>query len=212
VTVAEVVTTGINLAALIFLGAQVMLARRGLRGAAEGQEREWTRQRRKATIEASMATSEYRESIKSLLPWNDRDPEAMAAFLKKAKGDLDKLAPLGEYLNHLEELAVGVKQGVFDLETISMIEGSRIIDVVASYAPHIESIRRGLNRPTTWNDLDDLVELLKEFRRESTPAPSEQAQTTTLIRRAWPRLKPVGKRMFAIPDEHGSGNREESRR
>lgn len=195
----EVITTAINLSALIFLAAQVMLARKALREAAEGQEREWNRQRKKATIDATVATAQYRESIRALLPWNDRDPKAMAAFLEKAGGDYDKLAPLSGYLNSLDDIAVGVKQGVLDLETVSMLFGSRIIDVVASYAPYMESIRRGLDRPQTWSDLDDLVELLKKLRQESTEALSEQEQSTKLNRPGWLKLKPVGKRTFALP-------------
>ena len=72
-----------------------------------------------------------------------------------------------EYLPHLEDIAFGVKQGVFDLETISLIEGSRIIDVVASYAPYIESVRQEIRRPTLYDDVEDLAELLKAHRQGS---------------------------------------------
>jgi hypothetical protein len=65
VSLTDGITTAISLAALVFLGAQVMLARKSLREAAEGQEREWDRQRRKATIDASVVTAEYRETLKS---------------------------------------------------------------------------------------------------------------------------------------------------
>lgn len=126
---AEMITAAINFAALVFLGAQIMLSRRALRETAESQQEEWNLQRKKASIEASISTARYREALKSVLPWNDRDPEVVAAFLKEANGDRAKLTPVREYLNHLEDLAVGIKQGVFDLGTISMLEGTRIIDV-----------------------------------------------------------------------------------
>jgi hypothetical protein len=48
----------------------------------------------------------------------------MARFFRRSNGDYEKLMPVREYLNHLEDIAVGVKQGVFDLDTISMLEGT----------------------------------------------------------------------------------------
>jgi hypothetical protein len=135
----------------------------------------------------------------------------MAVFLRKANGDYDKLAPLSEYLNTLEDLAVGVKQGVLDLETISMLSGSRIIDVVTSYAPYMEGIRRELNRPNTWDDLDDLVEMLKVFRQKATAVPSKRIQSATSTQLAWLKLKLVGKRILALAGENNSGSHEERR-
>ena len=163
----ETISAAINFAALVFLGAQVMLARRALGETAKAQQQEWERQRKKASIEASVSTARYREALKAVLPWNDRDPEEMAAFLKEVNGDHAKLYPVREYLNHLVDIAVGVKQGVFDLDTISMLEGGRIIDVVASYAPYIESVRQEVHRPRIYEDIEDLAELIKVHRHES---------------------------------------------
>jgi Domain of unknown function (DUF4760) len=161
VSTAEMITMAINFAALVFLGAQVMLARQALRRTAVAQQNEWERQRKKASIDASVSTAHYREALKAVLPWNDRDPEEVADFLRKANGDPSKLAAVREYLNHLEDIAVGVKQAVFDLETISMLEGARIIDTVTSYGPYIESIRKELHRPKIYDDIEDLAEMLK---------------------------------------------------
>jgi len=167
VSTSETISAAINFAALVFLGAQVMLARRALGETAKAQQQEWERQRKKASIEASVSTARYREALKAVLPWNDRDPEEMAAFLKEVNGDHAKLYPVREYLNHLVDIAVGVKQGVFDLDTISMLEGGRIIDVVASYAPYIESVRQEVHRPRIYEDIEDLAELIKVHRHES---------------------------------------------
>jgi Domain of unknown function (DUF4760) len=178
---AEVIATVINFAALVFLGAQVMLARRALRETAEAQRQEWERQRKKATIEASVSTARYREGLKAVLPWNDRSPKEVAAFLKEANGDHTKLTAVREYLNHLEDIAVGIKQGVFDLDTISMLDGNRIIDVVASYAPYIESVREELHRPTTYEDIEDLAEMIKVHRQglsTASDADTRSAQPT----------------------------------
>ena len=72
------------------------------------------------------------------------------------------MTPIREYLNHLEDIAVGVKQGVLDLETISMLQGGRIIDTVTSYAPYIASVRQELHRPKIYDDIEDLADMLKE--------------------------------------------------
>jgi len=173
VSTSETISAAINFAALVFLGAQVMLARRALGETAKAQQQEWERQRKKASIEASVSTARYREALKAVLPWNDRDPEEMAAFLKEVNGDHAKLYPVREYLNHLVDIAVGVKQGVFDLDTISMLEGGRIIDVVASYAPYIESVRQEAHRPRIYEDIEDLAELIKAHRQESPGGPGE---------------------------------------
>jgi Domain of unknown function (DUF4760) len=173
VSTAETITAVINLAALAFLGAQVMLARQALKETAEAQQQEWERQRKKAAIEASVSTARYREALKAVLPWNDRDPEEMAVFFRDAEGDYERLAPVREYLNHVEDVAVGVKQGVFDFETISMLEGGRIVDVAASYAPYIKSVRQELSRPTLYNDIEDLAKRLKVYRQSSPAASGE---------------------------------------
>jgi hypothetical protein len=163
---AEIITALINLAALIFVGAQVQLARRTLRESTRKQEQEWLRLRRQATIEMSASTEQYREELKAQLPWNDRDPKEVAAFLEERKGDHGRLTPVRAYLNHLEDLAVGVKAGVYDVEVISMLSGARIIATAASYAGYIQNIRLELDRPRTYECLDELVAQLKTLENE----------------------------------------------
>lgn len=158
---AEIIAAVINLAALIFVGAQVLLARQALKESTRKQEQEWLRLRRQATLEMSAATGQYQEGLKAQLPWNDRDPQEVASFLKARQGDHVKLAPVRAYLNHLEDLAVGVKSGVYDVEVVSMLSGSRIIDTASNYASYIENVRRELRRPRLYEGLDELVEQLK---------------------------------------------------
>jgi hypothetical protein len=157
----DIVTAAINFAALIFLAAQVMLARNALRDSSKSQEEEWGRRRRKAAIDMSMSMSAYRASLSAALPWNDRSAEEVAAFLKEADGQHVKLEPVRQYLNHLEDVAVGVKQNVFDIDTIYMLDGRRIIDTVANYMPYILGVRKELDRPNIYDDIEDLAALLK---------------------------------------------------
>jgi Domain of unknown function (DUF4760) len=158
------IATAINFAALIFLGAQVMQARRAMDDAAKGQEQEWDRQRKKASLDALVATQEYRASLKASLPWNDRDPSNVAAFLEEAKEDHEKLALVRRYLNSLEDLAIGVKQGVYDLEIIYLSEGERITTTVENYQPYIQGIREELKSQLVYNEINDLANMLKAFR------------------------------------------------
>lgn len=52
-------------------------------------------------------------------------------------------------------------QGVFDLKTISMLQGSRIVDTVTNYTPYIKNIRQELRRPEIYSYLEALSQLLK---------------------------------------------------
>jgi hypothetical protein len=166
-SVSEVIATTINIAGLVFLGAQVMLARKAMDDTAKGQEQEWDRQRKKTTLDALLATQEYRASLKARLPWNDRDPSNVAAFLEEAKEDHEKLALVRRYLNSLEDIGIGVKQGVYDLEIIWLSEGERIITTVENYQPYIQGIREELKSQMVYNELSDLADMLKTFPARS---------------------------------------------
>ncbi|GIJ51643.1 hypothetical protein Val02_85290 [Virgisporangium aliadipatigenens] len=157
----EAITSLVNIAALFFVGAQVLLARRAIRNTTAAQQDEWSRLRKQATIDASISTAQYRESLKADLPWNDRDPGEVAEFLRAAAGDPEKLAPVRQYLNHLEDVAVGVKQKVLDIDTLSMLSGSRIVDTVDNYASHIENVRKQLKRPQIYIELEELANRLR---------------------------------------------------
>lgn len=196
----ETITAAINFAALVFLGAQVMFARRALKETSKAQQQEWERQCKKASIEVSMSTARYREELKSGLPWNDRDPEEVAAFLKAANNDHVKLAPVRQYLNHMEDIAVGVTQGVFDLKTIAMLQGSRTVDTVANYMPYIKSIRQELNRPGIYSYLEMLAQLLTVDDLGSITPSQEDVQHFQLTKHR-PR-QPTRSRIFSKRRAH----------
>ena len=162
-----------------------MVAQRALKDTALAQREETARQRKQASIDMMVSTSQYRERLKADLPRNDRRPEIVAAFLQEADDDPQRLLPLREYLNHLEDLAVGVTQGVYDVEIVAILEGRRIIDAVASYRPYIDRVREELDRPTIYQDIFDLAEIMKtavpeaDKHREASP-PSVAKLTTNL--------------------------------
>lgn len=169
----EWVAAAINMAALVFVGLQVLLARRSQIQADQGQREEWARLRMQATIEVAMSTARYRESLASILPFNDRDPQIVADFLNEVDGDPEKLTAMRQYMNHLTELAVGVKKGVFDLDTLSMLAGSRIIRTVDSFAPYIAWVRSELDAQEIYKDIEQLSEMLRRHRGEPYRLASE---------------------------------------
>ncbi|GAA3297699.1 DUF4760 domain-containing protein [Dactylosporangium vinaceum] len=176
-TIINVVTLMINIGALFFVGSQVRLARRALNESAEGQEKERLRLRRQATIEMSANTERYREAMKAKLPWNDRDRRQVAEFLEEAWGDREKMALVRAYLNHLEDMAVGVKAEVYDLDTVYMLSGDRLIAAGEGFAGYIGRIRGELKSPSVYEHFEDLVNRLKLLRsdhlnRSSAATPS----------------------------------------
>ncbi|AGL18621.1 DUF4760 domain-containing protein [Actinoplanes sp. N902-109] len=159
--VVNIAAVVINFCALFFVGLQVQLARRALKESAEGQERERLRLRKQATIEMAASTERYEEAMKARLPWNDRDRKQMAEFLEEAWGDTEKMTLVRAYVNHLEDLAVGVKAGVYDLETVYMLSGGRLIAAGEGFAGYVARIRSELKSPDVYEYFEDLVAKLK---------------------------------------------------
>ena len=118
----------------------------------------------------------YREELKEVLPWNDRDSKDVEDFLKSANGDHMKLTPVRKYLNHMEDIAVWCEARGFDLDTIEMLQGSRIVDTVANYTPYIESVRRELQRPAIHSYLEELAEMLKAYPQYAPIALSDDVR------------------------------------
>jgi hypothetical protein len=73
-------------------------------------------------------------------------------------------APVRQYFNHLEDLAAGVKQGIFDLEALALLSGSRIVDTVESYANYIAEVRQELGRPSIYENIEELAHMLRQYQ------------------------------------------------
>ena len=151
----------INLGALVFISMQVRHVMTESRKAANSQEAERARQRRRDTIDAVMATSRQHARLKSALPWNERDPEVVRLFLDEAEKDHVKRSAVREYLDYLELMAVGVVEEVLDLETITRMSGGRIIAVADNYAPYIERRRLELSSPSLYSEIQAMASLIR---------------------------------------------------
>ena len=59
---------------------------------------------------------------------------------------------------------------MFDFETIVMLEGSRLVDIMSNYAPYVKSVRKQFNRPRIWEDLDELVDMIRVRKQTAAAA------------------------------------------
>src|SRR5690348_14691929 len=112
---ATVIGLAINGVALIFVGTQVVFARRQLRHNLDRSAKEADRVKRQATIESYMATMQRVGEWRSVLP-DDWDKPAIDAYIKSAYSrkdkDRHKIKVLANYLQYYEALAVAVLSGV----------------------------------------------------------------------------------------------------
>jgi hypothetical protein len=164
-SIISAIAATINLGALVFVGMQVRNAASESRRAAEYQEAEGQRQRKRDTINAVIATSQQRDKLKTALPWNDRDAVEVADFLRQVEQDQDRRAAVRAFLDYLEMIAAGVNDGVFDVETVSRTFGGRIVAVASNYAPYIELRRRELNSPSLYIELESVAASIREYRQ-----------------------------------------------
>jgi hypothetical protein len=150
------VTAVLGLASLIFVGIQVRQNAIEARNAALAEEAERLRQRKRETMAAISATARYRQEMKSVLPWNDRDAATVRVFLDEAENDDQARHAVRAYLDYMEMLAVGVNEGVLDISTLARMQGGRIVAIVTNYADYIDRRRRELNSPTLYCELTTL--------------------------------------------------------
>lgn len=86
-----------------------------IRAAAQAQKMDHDRQRCQATLDAWTGSLEWRHSVLARLP-NDRDIDAVREFCPDPRSSDDpKFVLVVDYLNYLENLAVGARHGVYDL-------------------------------------------------------------------------------------------------
>lgn len=108
------------------------------------------RQRRENTITIYLETLDSRRRIKGEELPDDRDEEAIAAFIaelieaeKEGREREERIASrrhaLTQYLNFWEAVALGVEQGVFDLDTLNKQAGGHIASLWCNYQPWVES-------------------------------------------------------------------------
>lgn len=103
--------------------------------AREATVAEHDRRRREATIDFYLATMRRRHDLRDDLA-DDRDRKAVARLIEKIRDegiDSDKGHAVREYLNLWESLAVGVEEGVYELEIVDALTGARMVAIAENY-------------------------------------------------------------------------------
>jgi len=159
------VTAVLGLGSLIFVGIQVRQSAIETRNAALAEEAERIRERKRDTLAAISATVKYRQEMKSVLPWNDRDAGTVRVFLAEAENDDKARHAVRAYLDYMEMLAVGVNEDVLDISTLARMQGGRIVAIATNYADYIDRRRRELKSPTLYSELTTLAGEISRIRR-----------------------------------------------
>jgi hypothetical protein len=146
----------INSLGLIFVAVQLVLGRRQIR-------REAARLKRQSTIDFYMTTLERVGKWRANLP-DDWDKAAVDQYVHNAYNPKDsgKLQTLAGYLGYFESLAVAVRTGIYDVDVLDLIAGSRVINISQNYQDFFSKRRVEVGADTAYRSLEWLgSEILK---------------------------------------------------
>lgn len=161
----EVVGFIVNGVGLIFIAAQVVLARRQLRESLAQAAREAARIKRQATIEFYMATMRNVNEWRSVVP-DDWDKLRIEAFTRSVyrRNGASKMLALASYLAYFEALAVAVRADVYDLTVLDAIAGSRILNICQNYQLFFSLRRNEVGSAFAYRNLEWLANSIHELR------------------------------------------------
>lgn len=172
-TIVGLVINGIGLA---FVAIQVVLARQQIRRNQQLSAMEAARIKRQATIDFYMNTLQRVSEWRTILP-NDWDNLEIGRYINKAysrRGE-DQRKILASYLSHFEALAVAVSSGIYDLEVIDAVAGSRIIHISENYQPFFIRRRKEVAADSAYRHLEWLGNEIREIRKRQ--------ESTNILRR-----------------------------
>jgi hypothetical protein len=155
----------INGAGLVFIAAQVILARRQLKENLSQAAREADRIKRQATVEFYMSTAQKVSEWRSIIP-DDWDKVRIGAFTRNVyrRNDKAKMLVLASYLGFFEALAVAIRADVYDLTTFDAIAGSRILNICQNYQQFFALRRKEVGSSFAYRNLEWLGNALSELR------------------------------------------------
>jgi hypothetical protein len=153
----------VSAATFVFLIVQVSLARKQLRQAQSSFEAEQLRSKRQSTLEFLAATIERKQEFVKVLP-HELDFRRVSRFKNKLRKSEDARRLLWNYLNYFEAIATGVNSGIYDLETVSRIDGSTIVRVFETYKDIISNSRRVDDNPGMYIEMEILAVQLRKAK------------------------------------------------
>jgi hypothetical protein len=143
--------------AIATAGGAVLVVAQLTRAVRQAHQRGQT-QRRENTITVYLNTLDSRSQIKGDELPDDRDTEAICEFIEtllEAERDGREREPeiakgrraLTQYLSFWEAVALGVRQDVFDFETLELQAASHVIALWANYEPWISAREEKYGKP-----------------------------------------------------------------
>lgn len=151
------------------LARQVEDARTALDFSTAESEAENRCRRERATIEFIAATMAKLDETYDLVPASGSG--LVTEFLSKASvSDSSEFRALRNYIDYLEDLAVGVNLGLFDLRVVGRTIGPRMVRAWKSYVHWIERKRVALSFPALYSDLEVCVETIRSGRSDNALA------------------------------------------
>lgn len=158
----------VNGVGLIFIAAQVVLARRQLRENLSQATSEAARIRRQATVEFYMSTMQKVSEWRSVLPadWDKQQIEAFTNRIYRRGGESKKLV-LASYLAYFEALAVAVRAGIYDITVLDAIAGARILNISENYQRFFALRREEVGTVHAYRNLEWLAHSIGELRHSA---------------------------------------------
>jgi hypothetical protein len=152
----------LTIVGLVFVALQIRQARQEASLAHEREQQGRERSRRQATLEYARETLDRRYTNWTSLA-DDFDGTAIHEMLDECKAKLDTpmLAIVMEYLGLLETLCLGIGMDIYDVETVHMLYGGRIIAVAENYSAFIAERRKATRRPLMYVGLEVQAEAFR---------------------------------------------------
>lgn len=135
-------------------------------------EEDHRRRRREATLSFMATSLEKRSEWRDKLP-DDRDREGIAAFIAdcmptQGGKNAEKTKDISGYLAHHEDIATGVQLGVFDIDTVDLLMGPRLVSTFRNWEVWIKDYRIACDEHVLYIEWECVVEAI-ESRREKDP-------------------------------------------
>lgn len=146
----------VNMVLFIVFALQLIELRHQVKQSKDATQLDHARRRAQATIAFYQSTLEKRESLRGVLPY-DGDAAAIAAVTSRVMlegGELQSI--ITGYIGLFELLAMGINVGVFDIDVLERMAGTRVRALATNYGPWINARREELGHPRLYSELVEL--------------------------------------------------------
>jgi len=125
------------------------------------------RTRKQATLEFLDSITQQYSPIRDSLEKKFGNTDLIAITVDLNDLAHEDIAGIRRWLNRLEHLAVGVHQGIFDIDVVSYTMGSALMKRLDEFKPYIE-VRREISQ-TAYAEFEFMVNNIKRIRQHKKP-------------------------------------------